>query len=212
MRRPRKRPPAPRSNELPRAAKDGDVEWVTRLLDAGVPVNALDDDARTALDLAIEAGHVGMVRLLLAAGADTAGHAGYYHDLTPLTHAARLGHTAIVEVLLDAGVPIGPQAGIPYTPLLVAANDGRAETVALLLDRGAEIDDRSMKGKSALEWSACFGQAEAVLQLLGRGAEPTARALGSARAGAERHPERAGDYARIVDALRAAGAPDAGEQ
>ncbi|MFF0115891.1 hypothetical protein [Streptomyces prasinus] len=91
-----------------------------------------------------------------------------------------------------------------------AAKGGRAETVALLLDRGAETDDRSVKGRSVPEWSACFGQAEAVLRLLGRGAEPTARALGSARA--ERHPERAGDYARIVGALRAAGAPDAGEQ
>ncbi|MEV7789584.1 ankyrin repeat domain-containing protein [Streptomyces sp. NPDC088106] len=199
-------------DELPQAAKEGDMALVTRLLDAGVGVDATGREGRTALDLAIEAGHTDMVRLLLAAGADTAGHAGYYHDLTPLTHAARLGRTAVVEVLLDAGVPTGPQARIPYTPLLVAANDGRTATVDLLLDRGADIDDRSMRGKSALEWSACFGQVEAVLHLLGRGAEPTAKALRCARTSAKRNPERAEDYARVLAALRAAGAVDPEER
>ncbi|WP_158075121.1 hypothetical protein [Streptomyces sp. CB02400] len=44
--------------------------------------------------------------------------------------------------------------------------------------------------------------------LLGRGAEPTARALADASASAERRPERAEDYVRVLDALRAAGAVD----
>jgi len=81
MTRPPKKAPAPRSGELPRAARDGDAAEVVRLLDAGVPVDALDRDARTALDLAAQKNHADVVRVLLAAGADPAAHAGPYHDL-----------------------------------------------------------------------------------------------------------------------------------
>ncbi|MFJ8546383.1 ankyrin repeat domain-containing protein [Streptomyces sp. NPDC093586] len=195
-----------RSYELTRAAKDGDLALVTRLLDAGVAVDALGEGARTALDLAAQENHAAVVRALLAAGADTAAHAGPYHDLTPLTCAAMYGSTDAVAAFLDAGVSVGAQDRIPYTPLVVASGANHAETVALLLDRGADIEDRAMKNRTALEWAACFGQVEAVLELLGRGAEVTDTARDCAERHAGRDEEKRPRYEQIAQALRAAGA------
>ncbi|MFL9654735.1 ankyrin repeat domain-containing protein [Streptomyces sp. PB17] len=202
MTRPTKKAPAPRSNALPRAARDGDAAGVVRLLDAGVPVDALDDDARTALDLAAQENHADVVRVLLAAGADTAAHAGPYHDLTPLTCAAMVGSTDAVAALLDAGVSMGAQDRIPYTPLMLAAGDNRPETVALLIDRGADLEDRSMRGRTALEWAACRGSVESVAVLLERGAEATDTALRCALRHSGRGEEERERYGRVVTALR----------
>ncbi|WP_217168870.1 ankyrin repeat domain-containing protein [Streptomyces sp. AC512_CC834] len=127
-----------RSYELSRAAQDGDVATVVRLLDAGVAVDTLGEDARTALDLAAQCNQADVVRVLLAAGADTAAHAGPYGDLTPLTCAAMFGSTEAVGALLDAGVSMAAQDRIPYTPLVVAVGDNHLETVALLVEREAD--------------------------------------------------------------------------
>lgn len=182
---------------------------VARLLGAGVTVDALGEDARTALDLAAQENYADVVRVLLGARADTAAHAGPYHDLTPLTCAAMFGSRDAVAALLDAGVSMAAQDRIPYTPLVVAASSNHAETVALLLDRGAAIEDRAMKNRTALEWAACFGRVESVLLLLDRGAEATGAALRCAERHAQRGEEERVRYGRIAEALRAALGRDA---
>ncbi|MGA5145492.1 ankyrin repeat domain-containing protein [Streptomyces griseoincarnatus] len=103
------------------------------------------------------------------------------------------------------GVSTGAQRDrIPYVPLVLAATLGHTDVVDVLLDRGADIEDRDFKGRSPLEWAVSFGQPAAVRLLLRRGAEPTEKALASAREGAERCPERAGDRALVLRALEAA--------
>ncbi|OKI87204.1 hypothetical protein AMK11_12830 [Streptomyces sp. CB02414] len=169
-------------------------------------MGALDDDARPALDLAAQENHADVVRILLAAGADTAAHAGPYHDLTPLTCAAMYGSTDAVAAFLDAGVSMGAQDRIPYTPLVLAAGGNHTETVALLLDRGADPEDRAMKNRTALEWAACHGQLEVVLLLLDRGAEATDQARDCAVRHADRNEEKRPRYERIARALLAPGA------
>ncbi|MGA5439758.1 ankyrin repeat domain-containing protein [Streptomyces griseoincarnatus] len=112
---------------------------------------------------------------------------------------------AVVEALIDAGVSTGAQRDrIPYVPLVLAATCGHTDVVDVLLDRGADIEDRDFKGRSPLEWAVSFGQPATVRLLLRRGAEPTEKALASAREGAERCPERAGDRALVLRALEAA--------
>ncbi|MFC8939676.1 ankyrin repeat domain-containing protein [Streptomyces griseoincarnatus] len=112
---------------------------------------------------------------------------------------------AVVEALIDAGVSTGAQRDrLPYVPLVLAATLGHTDVVDVLLDRGADIEDRDFKGRSPLEWAVSFGQPAAVRLLLRRGAEPTEKALASAREGAERCPERAGDRALVLRALEAA--------
>lgn len=195
---------------LVQAAGDGDTAAVAQWLDAGAEVDALGLAGRTALDLAVGAGHFETVRVLLAAGADPQQRAGEYGEVTPLCLAAMRGHTAVVGILLDAGAPTGAQGRMNYVPLVLAATamqQGHPQTVALLLRHGADING-VMKDKTSLEWAAAFGQVQMVHQLLVLGATPTTKALSGARAGAGRSPETAQKYALVVDALHAAGIED----
>ncbi|MFD3613098.1 ankyrin repeat domain-containing protein [Streptomyces atroolivaceus] len=195
---------------LAQAAGDGDAAAVAQWLDAGAEVDALSMNGRTALDLAVHAGHIETVRVLLAAGADPQQRAGEYGELTPLCLAAMYGHTAVVGILLDAGAPTGAQGRMNYVPLVLAATAverGHPQTVDLLLRHGVDING-VMKDKTPLEWAAAFGQVQMVHHLLARGATPTVKALSGARAGAKRSPETAQKYALIVDALHAAGIED----
>ncbi|MFF7651713.1 ankyrin repeat domain-containing protein [Streptomyces sp. NPDC007983] len=200
------------ADQLARAAGDGDVALVAHLLGAGAEVDApiSAGRTRTALDLAVQAGHTETVRVLLAAGADLRQRAGEYGELTPLCLAAMRGHTAVVKVLLDAGAPTGAQGRMGYVPLVLAATateQGHPQTVDVLLCHGVDING-VMKDKTPLEWAAAFGQVQMVHQLLARGATPTAKALSGARAGAKRYPEAAEKYALIIDTLHAADIED----
>lgn len=107
-------------DRLARAAGDGDIAVVRRLLDAGAEVDAPVMAGRTALDLVVRAGHAETVGVLLAAGADLRQRAGEYAELTPLCLAAMCGHTAVVDVLLEAGAPTGAQGRMGYVPLVLA--------------------------------------------------------------------------------------------
>jgi ankyrin repeat protein len=86
---------------LTQAAKSGDMAGLQAALAGNVDVNALDSQGQTALVLAIQNNHVGVVRALLAHGANpnTANSRG----LTP-TRAARIrGNFAIVTALENNG-------------------------------------------------------------------------------------------------------------
>ncbi len=194
-------------DRLARAAEVGDTVTWGQLLAAGAEVDGVGGGERTALDLAVHAGHTETVRVLLAAGADAQQKAGEYGDMTPLCLAATYGYTAVAELLLDAGASTAAQGRINYVPLVLAATavkPGHLQTVDLLLRRGADIN-ALMKGRTPLEWAATFGQVDMVNQLLARGATPTAKAVHEAHAGAERCPGAAEKYALVVEALRAAG-------
>ncbi|MFE2759682.1 ankyrin repeat domain-containing protein [Streptomyces halstedii] len=113
-------------DRLVRAAGDGDVAVVRRLLDAGAEVDAPVRAGRTALDLAVRAGHAETVGVLLAAGADLRQRAGEYAEFTPLCLAATRGHTAVVDVFLEASAPTGAQGRMGYVPLVLAAPPARS--------------------------------------------------------------------------------------
>ena len=86
---------------MPAAAIVGDADAVRRLLDLGLPVDALDSQGCTALLRAAGGGHRAVVDLLLARGADPqlAAHSG----ATPLSAAVSMRHAEIVDRLIAAG-------------------------------------------------------------------------------------------------------------
>jgi ankyrin repeat protein len=115
---------------LQRAATAGDAALVQLLLhDAQLPVDAADENGRTALHVAAHQGTTAVVQLLLDAGAhvdvaDCDGRALY--------RAARRGHTAVVHLLLDAHADVNGRH-YPTTPLHGAATRGYTQIVQLLL-------------------------------------------------------------------------------
>lgn len=133
-----------------RANGDSALHWAASGAVAGLLVDASTDlEARcfgqTPLHVAILKGHVDVVRVLIAAGADiTAPHHGSpHHGGRPLDLA---DDPRIARLLIEAGAP--PSTGRPTTPLHVAclrAADGAddlagdwAEVAELLLDHGAD--------------------------------------------------------------------------
>ncbi|MFJ6484176.1 MULTISPECIES: ankyrin repeat domain-containing protein [unclassified Streptomyces] len=168
----------PLANGLGRAAEAGDTDLMRRLLAEGAEADAWVPGGRRALDLAVCAGQVEAVRLLLAAGADPRLDAGPYGEATPLALAAMHGYTDVARALLDAGAPPGGAAGgLRYVPLILAAaswEGGSPETVDLLLDRGADIEEMK-RGCTALDWAARQGCPATVERLLERGATLTER-------------------------------------
>ena len=83
------------------AAAVGDAARVRALLDADVAaLRGRSDDGWTALHLAAHFGHVEVVRLLLAAGADP--ETGNHEGQTPADVARQAGRAAIADAI-DAG-------------------------------------------------------------------------------------------------------------
>ncbi|KAJ3115425.1 hypothetical protein HDU96_000661 [Phlyctochytrium bullatum] len=89
-----------RDDALRHAAYSGSVETAEALLDAGVNVNSASRIMEeTPLLLAAGQGHVDMIKVLVARGADVT----FQGWSSPLIAAARRGHIAAMRTLLDFG-------------------------------------------------------------------------------------------------------------
>jgi len=82
------------------AVRKGDVTQVTAFLDKGADVNAKFRYGATALFKAAERGHLEVVKVLLARGADVAVKDTFY-GATAMTWAISNGHVEVVRALLD---------------------------------------------------------------------------------------------------------------
>ena len=124
--------------ELHEAAGMGDVMRIRMLVEAGMPVAALDDQKLTPLHVAAAEGHVEAVRALVEAGAPL--EARDFAEQTPLHLAALFGHTECVRLLLAAGADKGAKDFPGQTPLALArkrerpqkSGNGHTEIIALL--------------------------------------------------------------------------------
>ena len=174
-------------------ARTGSADGVAALLAAGAGnVNAREASRRqTALMWAAAQGYPGVVRVLLAHGADVGARA--------LSRSLRvsLGGSGAEGA---ADLPLGG-----FTPLLFAARQGGVESARLLLDAGADVNETAPDGASALVVASFSGHGELAAFLLRRGAEPNAAAAGYAAL----HTAVLRSDARLVRILLAHGAdPD----
>lgn len=185
----------PNAKAFLEAAVDGDVGAVRQFLadteaagaEAGVAeqqlgaaalVAAVDADGRTALHLAAGAGHEGVVRQLLTAGAPVTVHDTYpkgtHPHGTPLEHAAFKGHAAVAEQLLLSGANAtqASKAQLGTTVLHLAAFHGHVSVMQLLLNAGAAVDaGAGTRQGTALHIAASRGHIAAVEMLLAAGAD-----------------------------------------
>lgn len=169
-----------RQRALLHAARIGYERKVRALIEAGVDVNVRPSrpDGRTPrrypgggwarvesnwtpLHAAADHGHAGVVRLLIAAGADLA--AGDGCGGTPLVYATNHGeHTADAALALIAAgadvnatlhlpdIPRG-EDGLRETPLHSAAGGGVLRVVEALIAAGADVNARDGMGQAPLD-------------------------------------------------------------
>lgn len=143
------------ASDVPAAAIVGDTDAVRRLLDIGMPVDAVDSQGCSALLRAAGGGHRALVELLLARGAQPglAANTG----ATPLSAAVSMRQTEIVERLLDAGAGLEQRLPGEVTVLMLAAALGLPELVSRLLQAGADLNARDAQGLTPLHCAALYG-------------------------------------------------------
>ena len=121
------------------------------------------------VNAAIKEGHIEVVELLLAAGADV-NQAGDYGD-TPLHCASGKGHTEIVKLLLAAGADVNQANNSGWTPLQDSCQSGHSEVVSMLLAAGADVNKAENHGKTPLYIASEYGNTDMVTVLLAAGAD-----------------------------------------
>lgn len=144
--------------ELLDSAERGHLPRLERAIARGADVNAIGRSGWTALGCAAFAGHVEIVKALLASGANP-NPADHESSGSPLYWAAAKGHQKTVETLLLAGADPhfirNGQLSILWGPI----TDGRLEIVQLLVRSGAAID-RVYYNRSAVDVAVQHNQLE----------------------------------------------------
>lgn len=143
------------ASDIPAAAIVGDADAVRRLLELGLPVEAVDRQGCTALLRAAGGGHGALVDLLLARGANPSCSAAT--GATPLSAAVSMRRGAIVDQLLGAGAEIEQRLPDGLTALMLACALGLPDMAARLLGAGGDIHATDDQGRTALHCAAMFG-------------------------------------------------------
>ena len=161
----------PRGIEFSAAAKEGDLEKVNAMLDAGIDVNVPGEKRLTALMWACRTGQTDIVVRLLEAGADVSVALGAYQQ-PALAHASEFGRIDIVQLLLAAGADPKQAAatgsGNPVSILVKAAK--HLDIVRMLVSAGADVNRTYSGGNSPL--MAASRSPDVFEFLLSQGADP----------------------------------------
>ena len=120
------------------AAKNGHLDIVRLLLEAGADMDAARQNGATALQQAAWNGYLNVVRFLLEAGADK--DAARQDGTTAVIGAAQNGHLDVVRLLLEAGADKDAANQDGWTALHMAAVFCHSHVVRLLLEAGADKD------------------------------------------------------------------------
>ncbi|MFN2530962.1 MAG: ankyrin repeat domain-containing protein [Pyrinomonadaceae bacterium] len=189
-----------------RAAENGEVDTVRKLLESGAQVDAKLSSGETALILAAKEGHLEIVRLLVKRGGNVNAAVNGPHTglATVLTYGIRSRNKQIIESLIEAGADVNPPQFVGMPPLAFAIYFTRDPVIVkTLLDRGADVNLQNYAGMSALMESALEENVELVKLLLAANADVNQRSndgmTGLMIAASSGSPE-------VVAALIAAGA------
>lgn len=152
------------------AAKKGDVLRCWALVNrTQVPVNARTSNGTTALHLAALEGHVAVINVLVALGAEleTRSHGGY----TPLHCAASGDHVNAIRELVRVRADVSVrESRSGASPLHWAAREGHLDAVEELIKQRAKVDIHDKNQNTPLMYAARHAKSEAVELLLKNGA------------------------------------------
>lgn len=144
-----------------RAALDGNLPGLQKLVERGVEADSTDPEGNSLLMLAARGGHRPVIEFLLERKASVT-RRNKFGD-SPLLIAAVSGSTEVAGLLLARGAQLQPEG---WTPLHYATFAGQAAMVKYLLSKGANKDALAPNGFTALMLAARGGHLEAARVLL----------------------------------------------
>lgn len=160
------------------AAKEGRLENVKILIEAGANVDVQDIDQNSPLIYASIGGHVAVIECLIKANANVDGQNSF--KKTALIKAAELLRLESVESILQHAKG-NKQFNIDLkdidgnSALVAAANKGSMEIVSALIRSGANVDLKGKEGCTALFFAAGRLYYDATKTLIGAGANVNLR-------------------------------------
>ena len=125
---------------LHEAAKTGNLDEVTGLIEKGATVDVKDENGNTALYIAVGQGHKEVAQLLIMKGANV--NAVCWLGYTPLHWAVTVlgGKTDLAELLITKGANVNAVDNKGWTPLAKAAYSGFIDLAELLISKGANVN------------------------------------------------------------------------
>lgn len=135
--------------------------------------SSLNVYGETPLSLAVQGGHIEIVRLLLQAGADS--NVQNIEGRTAIFWAVLGRYTEIVALLLDTGANSNLQDKNGDTAIFLAVLQGDIKTVLLLIKNGANIEIKNIHGLTPLHVASMKGHDNIVVALLNNSANKNAQ-------------------------------------
>ena len=164
---------------LMRAAAEGRLKTVRRLLKSGVDANEANAIGLTALMLAARSGRLGIVKALLAAGANPnavggVAHGGIFSVLTLAMNKRNKNWLEVVDTLIAAGAKVNPPPDYPSAPINYAIEQRDLVMLKALLSRGADVNWKNSNGHTPLVTAITSAEPDVriVRALLDAGADP----------------------------------------
>ena len=151
-----------------------DHDAARALIAAGADVNALENAHYDLLTIAGVLDDLAMVKLAIAAGADTGLVTSPYQG-TALIAAAHLGHVEVVRALIAGGAPLDHVNNLGWTALIeaIVLGDGGPRHTAIVADliaAGADLDLADSNGARPLAMARGRGYTEIARLLEAAGA------------------------------------------
>ena len=152
------------------AAKEGNVEMMTALIENGADVDSSDQVGRTPLMHAGTSKNPVAVRLLIESDANVNAKDTFIGG--PLAWTSGFGTAESVQDLVDAGAQVETVgAATGYTPLIWASGFGDPKSIPVLIEAGANIEAKdTVDGGTALMHASRTGKIDGVQTLLEAGA------------------------------------------
>jgi ankyrin repeat protein len=167
--------PGDPARALVAAVQAGDRAGVEQMVRAKVPVDARDEQGRTALLVAVDLDRTDIARTLMAAGASINAQAANLD--TPWLLAGARGRTEIIREMIPLGPDLAIRNRFGGNALIPACERGYVETIKVLLTTAIPVDHVNNLGWTCLLEIVILGDGgprhvEATRLVLAAGADP----------------------------------------
>lgn len=153
---------------LHHAAKKGDTDLITLLVEKGARITVLDKLGKTPLQHAIENTRSAAITVLLMYNAKAPISADYANSLFEI--AGNTGNKEILPLLVDK-IDVKKVNALGETPLHFAAKCEDEEIAKKFIEKGANVNAVTKKKETPLYYAVVNNKAEAAKTLLSKGAD-----------------------------------------